>query len=531
MKKKEYLKRILSIVLLVVLVLSMVACGNDDKTTDSKNSISDVKDSSKDTKQQEDPVEIRIFSQYTVEEETDVSRFLLEQMEQELNIKVIRDEVSASAYNEKLQLAMSDGDYPDVFIFNNHQDVLLQSAVKDGIIVPINQYLEKGDYPNLQEYTYEGAWEAARIMNDDNIYLLPRSTVSRADGYCIRKDWLDKIGFKITSDNGAVSKDEFLTIMKGFKESDPDGDGEDNTYGLVLKPDGSGNLATIADGAFNCIGWQDSNEEYSYMNPAYEIGNQNYKDLLKYNQEIYKYTHPDSIILTGDEYQYFYSGQCGAVSGFAGHMTNRMLDLKKVNPEGSCTYLSGVVNDDGVLQGAAIYPGIWGGLAITKNCKNPEKILEMVNWLLSDKAWEYVLWGKPDVTYEKDANGKCSIIDADTYKEAKLASWATRVARRKEDVNFFLDLSLKEEELSEVRGWLDVAVKSVRFSKEYGKIPAIATDLEFVEAENKRKETITKIIMGALSVDEYDVVLQNWYDKGGKTYVEQMNEIIASMDK
>lgn len=92
-------------------------------------------------------------------------------------------------------------------------------------------------------------------------------------------------------------------------------------------------------------------------------------------------------------------------------------------------------------------------------------------------------------------------------------------------------MSLPDNELKEVRGWLNTAVDAVRFSKNYGKKPEISTDTTFVEAENKRKETVTKIIMGAISVDEYETVLQEWYEKGGKTYVEQMNKIISDMEQ
>jgi putative aldouronate transport system substrate-binding protein len=44
-------------------------------------------------------------------------------------------------------------------------------------------------------------------------------------------------------------------------------------------------------------------------------------------------------------------------------------------------------------------------------------------------------------------------------------------------------------------------------------------------------ETITKIMIGELPVDEFDKLLTQWYAKGGKAYVEQMNAYIASTQK
>lgn len=78
--------------------------------------------------------------------------------------------------------------------------------------------------------------------------------------------------------------------------------------------------------------------------------------------------------------------------------------------------------------------------------------------------------------------------------------------------------------------WIQTSMDTVIFSKDMGFRPAIADDAAFIEAENKRKEVMTKIIMGELPVDEYDNALTDWYAKGGQTYVEQMNEYIASKE-
>lgn len=537
--KKRYLQKWMSAALAALMALSVAGCGQTEETGSletSSGAAAQTAEAPESGASAEntggEPVEIRIFSQYEAESEPDVSRFIVSEMEKDLNIKLVRDEVPASGYSERLQLAMSDGDYPDAFIFNSHSDPLLLSAVEDGLIIPINSYLEAGDYPYLEEYTYEGAWEAAKVLNDDNIYLIPRCTVSRADGLAVREDWLEKIGFEFSSDNNSVTKDELLQIMEAFTTQDPDGDGSDNSYGIIMETDTTGNINPQFSGAFDCLGWQESDGEFAYMDPAYEIGNENYKELLAYNQQIYRYAHPDSIVTSGDnKLPLFYSGQSGSIGCFAGHVADRENGLKEVTPDGSLTYISGVTNDDGALQGPTEYPGIWGGLAITTECEHPEKVLEIMNWLLSDQGWEYALWGQPGVTYEKNEDGSCHIINPEAYQEAKLSCWATTVARRKEDTDFFVDLSLPEEELAEVRGWLDTAVGAVVFTQNNGKLPEISTDTAFVEAENKRKETVTKIIMGAMNVDEYDAVLEEWYAKGGQTYVEQMNEIIANMEQ
>ena len=243
----------------------------------------------------EDPVEIRVFYSYDPNAESPASKFLVSEMEKALNIKLVRDEVPKSAYSEKLQLALADGDYPDVFIFDSHDDASLISAVDNGLIIPVNDYIQ--DKENIQKYTYPQAFETAKIKNDDNIYLIPRTTVARADGFAVRKDWMEKLGIEITSDNYSMTPDEFLDMLEKFVTEDPDGDGQDNTYGLQYSAS-NGIMDVFFAGAFGCLGWEESDGEYQYMNPQYEIGNENYRKALEYSQKVYQYSHPDSAIAT-----------------------------------------------------------------------------------------------------------------------------------------------------------------------------------------------------------------------------------------
>ena len=469
-----------------------------------------------------EPTEIRIFYSYDPNTETEASKFLVKEMEKALNIKLIRDEVPKSAYSEKLQLALADGDYPDVFVFDSHEDAALISAVDNGLIIPVNQYVENME--NIQKYTYPQAFEAAKIKNDENIYLIPRTTVARADGFAVRSDWMEKVGIDITSDNYSMTPDEFLDMLEKFTTQDPDGDGKDNTYGLQYSAS-NGMMDVFYGGAFDCLGWQKSDGEFSFMDPQYEIGNENYREALEYNQKVYKYAHPDSVISTEVGIN-----EVGVSSSFAGHVSSRERKVQELVPEAELTYVSGISNKDGVIQSGTSVPGIWGGLAITTACEHPEKVAELVNWLLSEQAWEYSLYGEPGVSYNKNDDGTIEIVEEVYRKNKEMdAGWATSIARRKESVDFFLDLSLPEEELAEVRDWLNVAVDGVVMSLNNGKKPESASDTMFIEADNKLKEVRTKIIMGAADISEYDKALAEWYEKGGREYVEEMNTIIESM--
>ncbi len=52
-------------------------------------------------------------------------------------------------------------------------------------------------------------------------------SVDSVDLMWIRQDWLDKFGLEIPQ-----TMDELLTVIDKFTNEDPDGDGENNTYGI-----------------------------------------------------------------------------------------------------------------------------------------------------------------------------------------------------------------------------------------------------------------------------------------------------------
>ncbi len=529
--KKRKVTKLLALALTAVM---LAGCGNiaqeadgsgESKRTESSGAAAggEQAESSKgEAPVEEEPVEIRFFYSYDPATETRSSKYLVEQMEKELNIKLIRDEVPGSAYEERLQQVMADGDYPDVILFDSHSHQVLISAIEDGICIPVNDLI--ADKENLQKYIDPITYDTAKVMNDDNIYLIPRCSVARVDGFAVREDWLENLNVELDEDY-AISKEDFLELMRRMTQEDPDGNGKDDTYGYPYRAFG-GMLYPVWQEASGCMGWQPSDGEYAYMDPVYEIGNQAYRDALEFGRELYKYAHPDSAV-TQDVDALFAAGEVGIIPSFAGHVASKQQQVEAINPDARVTYISGIRGEDGILRGNIAFPGIWGGVAITSACEHPEKVAEMMDWLLSDQGWEYIIYGEPGYTYNKTADGQIEVIP-ETYK-AEGKGWGASVARRQKDVNFFIDQSLGKEEREVLDKWLTVAVSCGTMSANRGKTPAEGISTELAEAENELAEVRTKIIMGQMDVSEYDKALEKWYESGGREYVEKMNALIAGM--
>ena len=109
------------------------------------------------------------------------------------------------------------GEYPDVIMFQTQDSDSYKNALEGEVIIPLDEYLEKT--PNLMKYTYDASWKALKSNTDGKIYGVPRTSVTRADGFWLRKDWLDKIGISIP-ENGEITIDEFTEIMRRFTTED-----------------------------------------------------------------------------------------------------------------------------------------------------------------------------------------------------------------------------------------------------------------------------------------------------------------------
>ncbi len=59
------------------------------------------------------------------------------------------------------------------------------------------------------------------------VFPVTGGSVDSVDLMWIRQDWLDKFDLEIPQ-----TMDELLTVIDKFTNEDPDGDGENNTYGI-----------------------------------------------------------------------------------------------------------------------------------------------------------------------------------------------------------------------------------------------------------------------------------------------------------
>ncbi|GIO92242.1 MULTISPECIES: extracellular solute-binding protein [Paenibacillus] len=132
--------------------------------------------------------------------------------------------VPNASYADKFNITLASGNLPKIIYVPDSKGPSFVSAVKSGAFWDLTDKLK--NYPNLSQ-------ASEIILNNSSIngrtYGVYRGRELGRNGVYYRKDWLENVGLEEPK-----TIDEFYDMLKAFKEKDPDGNGKDDTYGLVM---------------------------------------------------------------------------------------------------------------------------------------------------------------------------------------------------------------------------------------------------------------------------------------------------------
>ena len=151
---------------------------------------------------------------------------VLQKLEEFLGTKLNITWVPSTSYDEKVTAAMGSGEYPQVMLVGSRSSSVIQNS-RAGTFWDITDKLTDAEkFPNLAQ-TDPTVNHNTSI--DGKVYGVYRSRELGRAGVSIRKDWLDKLGLEQPK-----TIDDFYNVLKAFKEQDPDGNGANDTYGMIV---------------------------------------------------------------------------------------------------------------------------------------------------------------------------------------------------------------------------------------------------------------------------------------------------------
>ncbi|MFK7693288.1 extracellular solute-binding protein [Paenibacillus sp. HJGM_3] len=146
------------------------------------------------------------------------------EIEKRTNTNIHLEWVPNASYADKLNITLASGKLPSIMYIGDVKAPSFVNAAKAGAFWEIGKYLK--DYKYLSQSN-------PVIMNNSSIdgknYGIYRGRALGRNGINYRKDWLEAVGMQPPK-----TIDDFYNMLKAFKEKDPDKNGKNDTYGMVL---------------------------------------------------------------------------------------------------------------------------------------------------------------------------------------------------------------------------------------------------------------------------------------------------------
>ncbi|WP_094092802.1 ABC transporter substrate-binding protein [Paenibacillus physcomitrellae] len=273
--------------LIIVFSVVLTACGggNNSASSGSGNAAGGSTESGK-------PVTVSLFAQQEAGVDLKTNTFSTF-LEKQFNVKFDWQVIPTDGAQEKRQISLASGDYPDAYFLTEYIDQFTPADLlkygKQGVLVPLNDLIDQyaphikaamESNPSLRSYI---------TAPDGNIYGLVAYAecfhCSYPNKMWINTKWLDKLKLEMPK-----TTEDFKKVLEAFKTQDPNGNGKADevplsgsteTFGVHIVPflmngfiyDDDTNYLQLKDGKVDSVAnkpeWKEGLE---YIKSLYDEG-------------------------------------------------------------------------------------------------------------------------------------------------------------------------------------------------------------------------------------------------------------------
>ncbi|QGG54750.1 extracellular solute-binding protein [Paenibacillus sp. FSL W8-1187] len=467
--------------------------------------------------------------------------------ESELGIQVKNQwVVSGDQYSQKMNLSITSGELPDLFMVDSKQ---FQQLAEADMLEDLTPLLETYGSPLTKEMVERGTNAKAAASYDGKLLAIPPAEdyLGGAPLLWVRTDWLKKLNLPEPK-----TMDDFMAIADAFTNQDPDGNGKKDTYALAGSKDlfgGYPDFTGLMNGyhAYANIWIKDDSGKLVYGSVQPEM-----KTALGKLQELYKAGMIDKEFAVKDGGKSAELQAAGKVGMSYGAMWNPLWPLqdsvtKDPNAEWGAYPVLSADSEPAKAQSKADFNSFW---VVRKGAEHPEAIIKLFNLynekIVSENAEPATFHSKDGVEFFKYAlmsngfgtpEGLLAI-----HKQVVAALESGDPAALNPEGKDYYD-KIKKFQDGDKANWGTNKVFGVGGSWDViGKNYVDAGNLmksEFFGAQTPTMsekqaildklvlETFTKIILGA-SLDTFDKFVTDWSKLGGEQITKEVNDWYAT---
>lgn len=479
---------------------------------------------------------------------------MTELAEEKLGIKMETTLLGGDAdnYDTKLRLALTGSeDLPDVFPVYSTQ--MIADMIESGRVKAIDDDIEKYMPDRLKEIYDQYPETFYPVTKDGKTYgIACCPALTEGQVMIIRQDWLDNLGLQ-----APTNMDEFETVIQAFTENDPDGNGQDDTYGFTYSGSDIYNTGWVGDpvplfsansGIYLPGSWQED-----------ESGNLTYGSINEGNKETLERMaewHANGWIFqeaaaTGawDAMTQFTEGKAGIFIGRP-WCIDSVRDVTSVDPNAVIKAYPNICQDNGdpTYQTAQTNDG-W--LMFNADFDNMEAFFTYYDWLYD------AVFGTGDFQYGYLEGYDYDIVDGEVvYDTSKFDPPVTdpfmpgkatvlKNTPTLDTMQAYADVSSGEEATTSEQIKAQAAFETTPDTAEgyvianehrdelisnlFNGEPTDTMQQKWEQLQTMEKQVYTNIIYGKESPDAFDQFVSDWKAQGGDQITEEVNEWYQSV--
>ncbi len=427
----------------------------------------------------------------------------------DLDIKFI----PTSGYDEKVVATLASGNFPTAMMVGSKTASIIQNARSGSFWDITDKITDASKYPNLAK-SNEVVLNNTSI--DGKIYGVYRARTLGRSGMSIREDWCEKVGLGLPT-----TIDEFYEVLKAFKEKDPDGNGKDDTFGMIMTTSPTTlNPMAIWFGAPNTWG-EDENGD---LKPAFMFDE--YLDCLNFLHKCYEENliNQDFATYDGGKWdEQFLSSKAGVIIDVADRARRLAENMKNSTPDAKVGVLGYVKKDADSEPRTLPTTGYYGFYVFpTKSVVDEEHLdvaLKVMDIMNDKTALDLMNFGIEGIHYTKDDEGYAVLSeDKELAKEySDLNQVSTGIAesdlkkRYSTDVAEAVDRVYKDNENYVVGNPAEPLVSDT-YSRKGPQLDEIMSTAN------------TQFILGTINEEGYKAQIERWRTQGGDDYIEEINK-------
>ena len=354
-----------------------------------------------------EPVTLSVYGSMSSVQPEFSDMYILNEYEKLTGVHIEWTSIPSSARTERMTLAISSGELPDVFFKFGVSAANLLTYGDSGDFLDLAPLLDTYA-PNFMAYAKENPDVLASITSPDGkIYSLPAigdAPASRmAKKLYFNQEWMDKLGLEQPS-----TKDDFIAMLRAMREKDPNGNNEKDEVPVT---ESVSTLYQIFGGFNNCFNRGNQSGEYDVDPDTGLVRHIKTSDAFRKTLELMHQLYVEGVIdqeciTYKDATSVGYATQDRLGMYFSTNLALMPAD-EMSNWTPAATYAEGAIWPLMRSQLRAV-----GAFVITVDCEYPELALRWVDYFYSDEGVAFYHFGIENDTYVKNADGSLSYVDA-----------------------------------------------------------------------------------------------------------------------